>query len=414
MSSPKKVYVIGIGDDGLESLTGAARQFVDQAEVLLGTDRLLASVTNPTARRVEVGSDFDELLAQVEANADKQTVLLTTGDPFFYGTARYLCDRLGKERFEVVPHVSSMQLAFARVKESWDEAYLTNLANQSLERVVERVRTAEKVGIFTTDETPPSAVAKAMLDRQIDYFHAYVCENLGSPDERVTQCDLQELARQEFSPLNVLVLVRDPNRPDRPTQRIGRRLFGNPDEAFLQSKPQRGLLTPAEVRVMALAEMDIGPASVVWDVGAGSGSVAIEAAQIASGGSVYAIEMETENYQLISRNAERFGVSNLTAILGQAPEAWADLPDPDSVFIGGTGRSVSVIAQEAFVRLRKGGRVVVNVGSIENVGSVHEALRESAGEANVWMFNIARGTQQIVRLRFESLNPTFVISAVKD
>ncbi len=414
MSSPKKVYVIGIGDDGLESLTGAARQFVDQAEVLLGTDRLLASVTNPTARRVEVGSDFDELLAQVEANADKQTVLLATGDPFFYGTARYLCDRLGKERFEVVPHVSSMQLAFARVKESWDEAYLTNLANQSLERVVERVRTAEKVGIFTTDETPPSAVAKAMLDRQIDYFHAYVCENLGSPDERVTQCDLQELARQEFSPLNVLVLVRDPNRPDRPTQRIGRRLFGNPDEAFLQSKPQRGLLTPAEVRVMALAEMDIGPASVVWDVGAGSGSVAIEAAQIASGGSVYAIEMETENYQLISRNAERFGVSNLTAILGQAPEAWADLPDPDSVFIGGTGRSVSVIAQEAFVRLRKGGRVVVNVGSIENVGSVHEALRESAGEANVWMFNIARGTQQIVRLRFESLNPTFVISAVKD
>jgi precorrin-6B C5,15-methyltransferase / cobalt-precorrin-6B C5,C15-methyltransferase len=230
----------------------------------------------------------------------------------------------------------------------------------------------------------------------------------------VTQCDLPELARQAFSPLNVLVLVRDPNRPDRPTQRIGRRLFGNPDEAFLQSKPQRGLLTPAEVRVMALAEMDIGPASIVWDVGAGSGSVAIEAAQIATGGSVYAIEMDPENYQLISQNAQRFGVSNLTAILGQAPEAWADLPDPDAVFIGGTGRSVSVIAQEAFARLRKGGRVVVNVGSIENVGSVHDALRESAGEANVWMFNIARGTQQIVRLRFESLNPTFVISAVKD
>ena len=279
---------------------------------------------------------------------------------------------------------------------------------------MERVRTAEKVGIFTTEETPPSAVAKAMLDRQIDYFHAYVCENLGSPDERVTQCDLQELAGQEFAALNVLVLVRNPDVPDRPTQRIGRRLFGNPDEAFLQSKPQRGLLTPAEVRVMALAEMDIGPASVVWDVGAGSGSVAIEAAQIASGGSVYAIEMEAEDYQLIAENAQRFGVTNLTAILGQAPEAWADLPDPDSVFIGGTGRAVANIAQEAFARLRKGGRVVVNVGSIENVGSVHEALRQCAGEANVWMFNIARGTQQLVRLRFESLNPTFLISAIKD
>ncbi|MEO8496686.1 MAG: precorrin-6y C5,15-methyltransferase (decarboxylating) subunit CbiE [Planctomycetota bacterium] len=414
MSSPEKVYVIGIGDDGLESLTGAARQLVDQAEVVLGAKRMLASVTNPTAQRVEVGSDFDDLLAKIEAHADKRTVVLATGDPFFYGTARYLCDHLGKERFEVVPHVSSMQLAFARVKESWDEAYLTNLANQSLERVVERVRTAEKVGIFTTEEIPPSAVAKAMLDRQIDYFHAYVCENLGSPDERVTQCDLRELVGQEFAALNVLVLVRNPNVPDRPTQRIGRRLFGNPDEAFLQSKPKRGLLTPAEVRVMALAEMDIGPASVVWDVGAGSGSVAIEAAQIASGGSVYAIEMEAADYQLITENAKRFGVTNLTAILGQAPEAWVNLPDPDAVFIGGTGRSVSTIAQEAFARLRKGGRLVVNVGSIENVGSVHDALRESAGEANVWMFNVARGTQQLVRLRFESLNPTFLISAVKD
>ncbi|MEX0818344.1 MAG: precorrin-6y C5,15-methyltransferase (decarboxylating) subunit CbiE [Pirellulaceae bacterium] len=414
MSSPQKVYVIGIGDDGLESLTGAARQLVDQAEVLLGPERLLASVTNPTAERVDVGPDFDELLAQLERCAEKRTVLLAHGDPFFYGTARYLCDHLGKERFEVVPHVSSMQLAFARVKESWDEAYLTNLANQSLERVVERIRTAEKVGIFTTEQTPPSAVAKAMLDRQIDYFHAYVCENLGSPDERVTQCDLQELAEQAFSPLNVLVLIRNPDVPDRPSQMIGLRLFGNRDEVFLQSRPQRGLLTPAEVRVMALAEMDIGPASVVWDIGAGSGSVAIEAAQIARNGSVFAIEMEAENYRLISENARRFGVSNLTAILGQAPEAWADLPDPDSVFVGGTGRAVATIAKEAFARLRKGGRVVVNVGSIENVSSVHEALRQSAGEANVWMFNIARATQQLVRLRFESLNPTFLISAVKD
>lgn len=414
MSSPKKVYVIGIGDDGLDSLTGAARQLVEQAEVVLGAERMLASVTNPTAHRIEVGSDFDDLLAKIEAHRDKQSVLLATGDPLFYGTARYLCDHLGKERFEVVPHVSSMQLAFARVKESWDEAYLTNLANQSLERVVERVRTAEKVGIFTTEETPPSAVAKAMLDRQIDYFHAYVCENLGSPDERVTQCDLQELAGQEFSTLNVLVLIRDPNMPDRPTQMIGRRLFGNPDEAFLQSKPKRGLLTPAEVRVMALAEMDIGPASVVWDVGAGSGSVAIEAAQIASGGSVYAIEMDAEDHRLITENAQRFGVTNLTAILGQAPEVWTGLPDPDSVFIGGTGRAVANIAKEAFSRLRKGGRVVINISSIESVGVVHGALRECAGDANVWMFNIARGTQQLVRLRFESLNPTFLISAVKD
>lgn len=414
LPTPEKVYIIGIGDDGLDSLTGPAKQLVEDTDVLVGNARLLEAVGEHKATRIDVGSDFDALATAIEANSDKSIVLLASGDPLFYGTARYLCDRLGKDRFEVVPHVSSMQLAFARVKENWDEAYLTNLANQTIERVVERIRTAEKVGIFTTEEIPPAAVARAMLDRQIDYFHVYVCENLGSPDERVTQASLSELAEQEFSPLNVMVLLRNPDVPDRPPAMVGRRLFGNPDEAFLQSKPKRGLLTPTEVRVMALAEMDIGPSSVVWDIGAGSGSVAVEAAQIAAEGSVYAIEMDAEDYQLINSNAERFGATNLTAILGRAPEAWADLPAPDAVFVGGTGRAVQAITEAAFEKLRPRGRIVVNVGSIDNVGTIHDTLRRLAGDANAWMFNIARGTQQLVRLRFESLNPTFLLSAMKE
>ena len=109
-----------------------------------------------------------------------------------------------------------MQLAFARVKESWDDAYLTSLATQPLELVVEKARTAAKVGLFTTDAAPPAAVAQALLDRKIDYFTAYVCENLGSPDERVTHEELVEIAKQDFSPLNVLILLRKPGVPDRP------------------------------------------------------------------------------------------------------------------------------------------------------------------------------------------------------
>jgi precorrin-6B C5,15-methyltransferase / cobalt-precorrin-6B C5,C15-methyltransferase len=331
----------------------------------------------------------------------------------FYGTARFLCDKLGKERFEVTPHVSSMQLAFARVKESWDDAYLTNLATQPLELVAEKARTAAKVGVFTTEAAPPNAVAQALLDRKIDYFTAYVCENLGSPDERVTHGELGEIAKQEFALLNVLILVRKPGVPDRPTTMMGRRLFGNPDEEFMQSKPKRGLLTPSEVRAIALATLDIGPTSTVWDVGAGSGSVAIEAAQIASGGRVYAIEMDPEDYALIASNAERFGVRNLTPILGKAPEAWAGLAAPDAVFVGGTGRQVRRIVELAFEQLRSGGRLVANVGSIENIAAVREVLQAKAGDAQVLMINLARGNDQLERLHFESLHPTFLVSAVK-
>jgi precorrin-6Y C5,15-methyltransferase (decarboxylating) len=211
----------------------------------------------------------------------------------------------------------------------------------------------------------------------------------------------------------VMVLVRKPNVPDRPSESIGRRLFGNRDESFLQSRPKRGLLTPSEIRAVALAEMDLGPTSVVWDVGAGSGSVGIEAAQIASGGTVYAIEMDPEDYQLIIENAERFGVGNLVPVLGRAPDAWHDLPDPDSVFVGGSGRHIPRLLDAAYQRLRVGGRLVATMTSIDNAAEVHQLLRTKCSDVKVWMFSLARGNYQLDRVRFESVNPTFLVSVVK-
>ncbi|HEY2892895.1 MAG TPA: precorrin-6y C5,15-methyltransferase (decarboxylating) subunit CbiE [Pirellulales bacterium] len=409
----QKIHIIGIGDDGLDGVVSPARQLIEQAQLVIGAEATLAQLSRLSADKLVVGNNLDQVIDRLSRSSNERVVVLASGDPLFYGVARYLCDKLGKDRFEVVPHVSSMQLAFARVKESWEEAFLTNLASRPLDQAIEKIRIATKVGLFTTDEAPPRAVARALLDRRIDYFSAYVCENLGSPDERVTQGELSEIAAQDFSPLNVMILVRRPNVPDRPSEAIGRRLFGNPDEAFLQSKPKQGLLTPAEVRSLALAEMDLGPTSVMWDIGAGSGSVAIEAAQIAAGGTIYAVEMDAEDYQLIIANAERFGIANLTGVLGRAPEAWKDLPDPDAIFVGGSGREISHVVELAFARLRPGGRLVASVGSLESLSAVHQALERAAKDVNVWMLNIARGTHQLERVRFEALNPTFLLRVVK-
>jgi len=413
LTTSEKVHILGIGDDGLEGLTSSARQILQHADLILGPERSLSMLHGLKARQAPVGGALEELVRLIREAAGKRVVVLQVGDPLFYGTARFLFDRLGKDRFEVLPHVSSMQLAFARVKENWDEAYQANLATQPLELVVEKVRTAPIVGLFTTESVPPAAVAKALLDRKIDYFTAYVCENLGSPDERVTQAELADVANDDFATLNVMILVRKPDVPDRPATMRGKRLFGNPDELFLQSKPKRGLLTPAEVRAIALSELDLGPTSTMWDVGAGSGSVAIEAAQIAAGGQVFAIEMDAEDYQVIIHNAEQFNVTNLVPILGRAPEAWANLPKPDAVFIGGSGRNVSVIAEAAFAELRPEGRIVVNVGSIENIAAVRATLSRLAGDVQVWMVQVSRGNDQMERMRFESMNPTFLLKAVK-
>jgi precorrin-6Y C5,15-methyltransferase (decarboxylating) len=407
-----KVHICGIGDDGVEGMTAHARRLVEEAELLVGPDSCGPLLPATLRSRLETAGSLEELVERIEAAVGRRTVVLASGDPLFYGTARYVCAKLGKDRFEVVPHVSSMQLAFARVKESWEEAFLANLAGQSIERVIDRIRTSETAGLFTSEQWPPAAVARALLEHGIDSFQAYVCENLGSPDERVTQGSLADIARESFGPLNVMILVRRAKVPEE-AGAAGGRLFGNPDECFLQSRPKRGLLTPAEVRSLALAELGLRPASIVWDVGAGSGSVGLEAARLARDGRVYAIEMDPDDHALILENARRFGVANLEAVLGRAPEAWADLPSPDAIYVGGSGRDVAMLVEGAWQRLTAGGRLVTACNSIENLAAVHALLRARSADAAYWMVNVARGYEQLDRIRFEAINPVFLIAATK-
>jgi precorrin-6Y C5,15-methyltransferase (decarboxylating) len=414
-----KIYIIGVGNDGLAGLTARARELLQSADLILGSDHALDRIGDVRAERYRMGADLQEAVRTLESNLGrKRLVLVASGDPLFYGVARYLCDRLGKDRFEVLPHVSSMQLAFARIKESWEEAYLTNLATHPLNTVLDRIRTAETVGLFTSEMDNPSAVARALLTRGIDYFRAYVCENLGGPDERVAQGELADIQSMEFSPLNVMILKRKPGRPDQWGGKEfvagrGFRPFGNPDDLFAQTRPKSGLITQAEVRAIALAQLAIQPGDVVWDVGAGSGSVAIEAAQLARPGMVHAIEQEAADYHLIRTNAETFGVQNLTAVHGSAPAVFAGLPSPNAIFVGGTGHEVARLLESAYNALRPGGRLVVNVATLESLNATYAALKALAGSVQALLINVARGVEQLETLRFEAVNPTFLLAVSK-
>ena len=414
--SRSKLVILGIGDDGIAGLTEPARKLLSGADLILGAPATLSLLESLPGRKQALEPDMSVALRQVrEALAHQSPVLVSSGDPLFYGVARYLCDRLGKDLFEVLPHVSSMQLAFARIKESWEDAYLTNLTGRPIggrHRSDQDCR--EKIGLFSSDEcTPHARLALQLLERGIDYFRAYVCENLGSPDERVTQAALSDLAGMDFNPLNVMILIREPNRPDRASRASRHRLFGNPDDSFAQSLPKRGLITQAEVRAIALAQLDIRATSIVWDIGAGSGSVAIEAAQLASQGMVYAVDPEPSDIALIQSNADLFGVPNIRAVLGRAPEVLASLPEPDAIFVGGTGRQVDLVLSTAFASLCQGGSMAVNVATIEGLATAYHTLKDLAGDVRVWNVSIARGIEQMDRLRFESIAPTFLLAVTK-
>jgi precorrin-6Y C5,15-methyltransferase (decarboxylating) len=410
----KRIHIVGVGNDGLAGLTARARAILHEAEVVFGPEAVLALLPELKGERHTLSADLHEATAQLKALAGSRRVAVVAGgDPLFYGVARYLCDRLGKDSFEVLPHVSSMQLAFARVKETWEEAFLTNLATHPLESVLDRIRVAETVGLFTSETEGPAEIARGLLARGLDYFRVCVCENLGGPDERVTQGELADIAGLEFDPLNVVLLIRKPGRPDRPARPARFRRFGNPDEVFAQSKPKSGLITQGEVRALALAQMDIQPGAVVWDIGAGSGSVAIEAAQLSDPGKVFAIEEDAADYHLILANALMFGVRNLEAVHGTAPGVFATLPAPDAIFAGGDGREVASLLEAAWQRLRPDGQLVVHVATVENLSATCAVLRRIAGEVRALLVNVARGVEQLESLRFESLNPTYLLAVGK-
>jgi precorrin-6Y C5,15-methyltransferase (decarboxylating) len=408
-----KIPVIGVGPDGLAGLTARSRDLLMNADVVFGSEAALRQLPELTAERIRIGTDLPATVSELKNRIGvKRIAISASGDPLFYGTARYFMERIGEEQFEVIPHVSSMQLAFARIKETWEDAYLTDLSARPFESAVDKIRIADTVGLFTSDAYPPNRIARELLARGIDYFRCIVCENLGGKNERITRGDLAEIQDHVFDPLNVLILKRLENRPDaaKSVARLGR--FGNPDDAFAQSRPKSGLITQSEVRAVALAQLDLHAGDVAWDVGAGSGSVAIEMAQLVSPGVVYAVEQDAADFHLIQANLERYGVTNVKPVFGTAPAIFNGLPAPDAIFVGGNGGEVARLLEASYAALRPGGRLVSNVGTLEMLSATYAVLKR-LGTVDVLLMNLARGIEQMESLRFEAVNPTFLLKVRK-
>ena len=418
-----KVYVVGVGSDGISGLTPRAREILDGAELLIGTGRLLATIPEGRAERWAVNPGKAEVLARVEAAlSERRVVILASGDPGFFGIGKVLVGRLGTERVEIIPHLSSVQLAFARIKESWEDAIFLSVHGRSLEGIASAVQGKSKVSILTDDTNTPAAIARALLANGVAGYRAYVCENLGGPDESVRETDLAGLVNVASGPLNVLILLREEDEVASGASDASERSVtpdvaiahswphGIPDEEFHQRYPHRGLITKLEVRMVSLARLGLRESSVVWDVGAGSGSVAVEAAMIARGGHACAIERDAEGIGLILKNQAKFGARNLSVIHGEAPAALEGLPAPDAVFVGGSGGNLPAILDVVARELRPDGRVVINAATLETAGSAMAALRERGFVADVTLIQVSRGKEVAGMTRFEALNPIFIVA----
>jgi precorrin-6Y C5,15-methyltransferase (decarboxylating) len=274
---------------------------------------------------------------------------------------------------------------------------------------VVRIAACAKVAILTDEERSPARVAARMLAYGETAWRAWVCECLGGPEERVRAFTLAELAAAtDIAPLNVLVLART-----EPGWRRPPRIPFQVEDAFARRMPKKGLITKREVRLLSLAQLAIRPDSVMWDIGAGSGSVAIEAALLAPEGRVYAIEVDPEGVAICEDNARAHGTDNVRVVAGRAPEALAGLEAPDAVFVGGSKGSMTAIVDAALEALRPGGRLVVNAITLENAGEVYQALRSRDLVPEVTLLQIARSEPLAHYLRYEALNPIQIFAVTK-
>ena len=393
MTDPNPCRIIGVLDDGVASLTPTALAYIRQAEVIIGAERTLALFDGqfkPGARTFDLTGQLKAVPGWVEAarEAGQSCVVLATGDPLCFGIAPYLAARLCTQALEILPNVSTLQLACARLGMAWQDVPFLSIhakdagpwargagPEHGLYRLAQAVHAHDRLLVLTSPDNTPARIAELLrIEGLADALQMAVAENLLQPDEHVhAQLSVDEAAGMTFAPLNVVALWRIQPR-DNPV------LMGREDESYFQRRPKGdgtgGLITKQEVRAVSLARLQLRADSTVWDIGAGSGSVGLEAARLCHRGHVWAIEKNTHDVEIIRQNHDAFRVANYTLVHDKAPAGMEAWPDPDAVFIGGSGGELAELIRLVLSRLKPGGHLVMNFVTLENLAMALETLKE--------------------------------------
>ncbi|WP_214484391.1 precorrin-6y C5,15-methyltransferase (decarboxylating) subunit CbiE [Bacillus sp. SM2101] len=399
----RAIKMIGIGDEGKQSLLSTYEQWIYESEVLVGGERQLAFFPDYCGEKVVIKGRLRSLVERLESES-RRIVVLASGDPLFYGIGSYLAKKL---QLEIYPYVSSVQLAFARMGESWQDAYITSLHGRKMQGLAQKIDGKDKVAILTDETNTPSAIATYLLFYNMVEYRAFVAENLGGESERCGWYDLHELHNivdNVFSPLNIVILKKVAESPAWS--------LGINDKEFAQRKPEKGLITKKEIRTLSVSALQLKLDSVVWDIGTCTGSVAIEAARIAREGQVFALEKNEADIENCLLNIRKFR-TDITVVNAKAPDGLDSFPDPDAVFIGGTAGGMRNILQICCNKLREDGRIVLNAVTIENLSEANALFNEYGFHTEIILAQVSRSKPILNLTRFDALNPIYIITATK-
>jgi len=356
----KWLTIIGMGEDGREGLSARARHAIETAEVIVGSSRLLAFLPATRAEIHEWPQPFAAVVDRIRPLAGRRTVVLATGDPLNYGVARKLMEFIPFAEMEIVPHLSAFSLAASRVGWSLPDCDTLTLHGREAAHIEPFIQPGVKLIVLTADRTTIPEVARRLTVRGFGQSEITVLENMGGSRERQSRFTAEAIPGTDFSDLNTLAI----HCIAAPDAKIFSRLAGLPDDAFQHD----GQLTKREVRAVTLSALAPTPGQLLWDVGAGCGSISIEWMRAARGARAIAFENNAERLSMIAANADALGAPRLKVVAGEAPGTYEGQPAPDAVFIGG-GIWIPGVFENAWATLKPGGRMVANVVTIE--GDLH-------------------------------------------
>ena len=416
------IDVIGTDAGAPASLPAPQQTLLRAAAVIAAPQRLQAALQDwlGDAKPELLSSDDPRALVDSMQSraADQAVVVLASGDPLWFGLGRILCDRIGAERLRFHPAPTSLQLAFSRIGRPWQDADWVSLHGRDPEILASTLQKRPAALAVLTDPNQGGAgtvqqmLRSSGLEASTDLW---LCENLGHPDERVQLIAPGTALPTDLQPLLIALLIaREPAAPD--PQQLP--LFGLDDGLYLQHSDHPGLMTKREVRIQLLAELALPPQGVLWDLGAGTGSVGLEALRLRPGLQLLAVERRAGGAQLIQRNAQRLGVSPAAVLEADATTVLngglpSQLSQPDRVLLGGGGAQRERLLQEVLTRLRCGGVVVIPLASIEALASVRPLLENAGLAVRVQQLQAWRGQPLGDGTRLAPMNPTLIVTGTK-
>jgi precorrin-6Y C5,15-methyltransferase (decarboxylating) len=425
-----KIHVIGIGFRPLEK---RAKDVVLQSEAVLANSRLLDVFKKydeyeSVKDKIIVHGSVYETLDYIGDNYKKQKIsLMAAGDPMFFGIGRLVTERFGKDDVEVFPDLSSLQVAFSKIRETSNGAYFISFhggpdpakrrkLEYELKDIPGLLGQYQKLGILTDKVNSPEKIAGAVIERTA--LKVYVCEKIGYDDEKITEGTPKEIEEMSFAHPNVVIIIqKTESRAQNTDVKEHSAVRTQPSAAAFGLKESeiahtKGLITKDEVRAVALHKLRLPRTGVLWDIGAGSGSVSIEAAGVCPALKVIAIEKNGDRIENINANRTKFNTPNVEIVTGEAPDALKNLPAPDRVFIGGSGGNMNVIMNVVTEQMNAG-IVVINAATIDTLNDAVSCLEKNRFDIEISEVSVSRSKMINRKRHMSALNPIFIITGEK-